>query len=431
MHTLLVSPSRENPVLGAIAAFLRAQGGFEAPEVVTPDRAEMSCRDGGPGLVVVVLARGQIDRTLDTVGRLRGAGAETIFVAGPATDPKLILRTIQAGADLFLDQDDLEAGLESALTRFRARRPDGERTGRLLAVLSASGGCGASTLAVNLATLLAKRHGECNLIDLNPGRADLAPLLDLRPPYTLADLCRNNDRLDRSMYEKLLVRHPGGVALLAAPRGFEPECPVTPRGVDRALALARELFPEVVVDLADCFHPEQVVALEQATRIFLVCRLDFSAIRNTRRILDHLTAQGIPRDRVEVVVNHSGQPNELPIAEAEFAIGGKLIHFVPYDPATLCSANNTGIPAATTNPDTAVVQGIARLVGLDTPPLAPGLLARLTGWVLGARSRWPWPKRPNTASGQSAGAEEMKISHEPLLAPEVPAPTDDARALSA
>ena len=65
--------------------------------------------------------------------------------------------------------------------------------GRMIAVLAPSGGSGSSTLAVNVATVLAKEHKSAALIDLKLQAGDLAALLDLKPTYTLADLCQNVD----------------------------------------------------------------------------------------------------------------------------------------------------------------------------------------------------------------------------------------------
>ena len=61
--------------------------------------------------------------------------------------------------------------------------------GRTITVLAASGGSGASTLAANLAVVLALECQRCVLVDLKPGVGDLlAGFFDLKPKHTLADL---------------------------------------------------------------------------------------------------------------------------------------------------------------------------------------------------------------------------------------------------
>jgi pilus assembly protein CpaE len=138
-------------------------------------------------------------------------------------------------------------------------------------------------------------------------------------------------------------------------------------------------FPQLVVDLEDCFHEEQVTALEQATGVLLVSRLDFTSLRNARRALDHFTKLGVARTRVKVIVSKSGQPSELPIEEAEDALGEKLSRFVPYDPATVNAANNSGVPAVIKNPKSKMAHAIRELskINFEATTSTSGLLPTL------------------------------------------------------
>jgi pilus assembly protein CpaE len=217
--------------------------------------------------------------------------------------------------------------------------------GRTIALLAPSGGSGSSTLAVNMATILAKEHKRAMLFDLKLETGDLAALLDLKPTHTLADLCQNAERMDQIMFERSLVRHASGVHLLAPPRMLPDIAYVTPEGILKALALARNLFPYVVVDLDHTFREEQMQVLRQSDVILLVFRLDFSSLRNTQRTLDYLAQKGIAKDRLRLVVNRYGQPKEVPAAKAEEVLEAKILHFIPDDPKTINRCNNNGIPA--------------------------------------------------------------------------------------
>jgi pilus assembly protein CpaE len=304
------------------------------------------------------------ERGLEALRKVRHQTRGFVLAVGPGSDSKLILRALHEGADLFLDEADLESGLEVALSRLQSKDEAVAPTGRVIGIVAASGGCGASTLAVNLATVLAREHERCALLDLKPGHGDLAALLDLKPVFTLADLCLNAARLDRTMFEKVLVQHPSGVHLLGSPQLFEGMRVVTAQGVGQALTLARKLFPFVVVDLEDCFHEEQVLMVRESGIILLVIRLEFTSLRNTRRILEHLKELKVPQSRVRLVANRYGQPNQLPLAEAEAALGIKVTHYIPDDPKTINAANNTGIPAVLKVPSAKVSQSIAQLAKL-------------------------------------------------------------------
>jgi pilus assembly protein CpaE len=284
-----------------------------------------------------------------------------VLAIGPGNDARLILRALREGAGNYVEETELEKALREYLLRLRTEVSGQKHAGRFIAVLAASGGCGGSTVAVNLATVLAQKAKSCALFDLKPGVGDLAALLDLKPSYTLADLCQNADHFDPSMFERALVRHASGVALLAPPRRLEDIRLVTPHGVNQAITLARSLFPYVVGDLDDCFHEEQVQAIRLADVVLLVLRLDFTSLRNAQKALEGLEDIGISRDRVQLVINRFGQPRELPAASAEQALKVKISHMLPDDPKTVNRANNNGVPAVLDSPRAAISKSIIRM----------------------------------------------------------------------
>lgn len=405
METVLVTPALDHPPALALRQLLLVRPFFSAPEAITFDDVG-SLTPPMPGIAFVLVGDDYSSTALAAIRRLRESGTKHVLAVGTPIDPKLILRAIQAGADVFLDDSDLELELELAIARLQLRQADAAHPQQVLAILGATGGCGVSTLAANLAVLTARAHGRCNLIDLNHGKADLASLLDLKPPYTLADLCRNDGRLDGSLFDKLLARHDSGVSLLAAPPETT-EGAITPRGVSRAVGLAREAFREVVIDVMDCRHAEQWSALEQATRVLLVTRLTFTAVRSARRILDQLVAHEIPRERVDIVANQVGLPNEVLPADAAEAIGRPVSLLLPHDPETMNGANNVGVPVAICNPSAAVVSEMAKVIGLDKPPAErKGRIGRLAVEVCG-----------RVGSGVLSLYRRLARGHQPPVAP--------------
>jgi pilus assembly protein CpaE len=169
------------------------------------------------------------------------------------------------------------------------------------------------------------------------------------------------------MFEKMLMRHNSGIHLLGAPPRFGDSRRVTAPGVEQALRMARSLFPAVVVDLEDCYHDEQIQALKQVQDLLVVCRLEFTSLRNARRIQDHLAEQQILRGKVHFVINRFGQPGELPVDDAQDALGATLAHFVPDDPKNVNSSNNMGIPLVQQYPNTKVAQSLKQLARYFVP----------------------------------------------------------------
>ncbi len=346
MRTLVAS---NDPAMAQRVRRVLIDQGAECPpgHLISPDSAADRCGLVHPDLLVFVIgsdwptALADLRETRNTVPQTQ------ILVLGPATDPQRILQALKQGADEFLDKELVESELKGALERFRtvrqraAANPGG---GRIVALLASCGGCGASMLAASLGAVLAQEHGEAGLIDLRLGVADLTSMLDVRPARNLADLCDHISRLDQALFEQFLTRHRTGVHLLAAPLPADQMARVTAKGVRRALALARVRFPNVLVDLGNVLAAEPVEALWQADTILLVARLDYTSIRNTRRLMDALADLGIARERLQLVLNGHGQRRQLEVEQAEVAVGIKAAHRIPYDAAAVNRAVNGGVP---------------------------------------------------------------------------------------
>ena len=317
-----------------------------------------------PADLIVVILPAEPERSLDVLdwlGKLPRQNGERVLAIGPAADPKMVLRALRGAVDDYLDEADLETELMAALGRWRGSLARQEEAGRVIAVLAPSGGSGSSTLAANLATVLARQHRSAALIDLKLQTGDLAALLDLKPTYTLADLCQNVARMDRTLFERSLVQHASGVRLLAPPRHFDDVARISPDGVHQALNLAKALFPYVVIDLDHSFRPEQTEVLRQADLVLLVLRLDFLSLRNARRTLEYIERLGISRDRLRLVVNRYGQPKEVPAAKVEEVLGLKVFHYVPDDPKAVNRAKNNGVPVVLEAPRAAVSKSVTKL----------------------------------------------------------------------
>jgi len=314
--------------------------GLMAPLSLAADRASRSHPD-----ILVLALDGDLDTSLAAVRQTRSSCTAYIVAVGPADDGQFILRCLHEGADEFLDTRRLADDLAGALLRFGAKRKlDGNTVvpGKVISVIGASGGAGASTIAANVAGLLANKHQPCGLFDLRLESGDLAALLSLAPQHTVAEFCANAARVDRNVLDQMFTRHGSGLELLAAPWDPRQASVVTPQSLRLLLAMSRPKFPYLVLDLDNRLGDLHVEALWQSDLILFVTRLDFLSVRSARRLLDRLLEMGIEAERIEVVANRYKQPRELSRAHAETALGTKIAHFVVDDAGRANLSANEG-----------------------------------------------------------------------------------------
>ena len=311
--------------------------------------------------VIVLFMSPRLDEASRVLRELRSLAAAPILAIGPVNDPKFILRVLREGATEYLDENDLETDLEQSLVRLKTKNSPEVRRGKVIGVLSASGGTGVSSVVVNLATVLAKQHKRSAVFDLRLASGDQSLLLDVKPSHTLAELCGQLDRLDPNMFKQCLLKHESGVHLLAAPAAIEMISQVTSQGVRQILPLARTLFPFVVVDLDRTFATEQLAAIVSADLLVLVMKLDLLSLSNTNRLLDYLDELGVPQDRVRIVINRHKQARELPVSRASSALKQDIFHCLPDDVAQMNQATNSGVPVVLQQPRAKISRSLKEL----------------------------------------------------------------------
>jgi pilus assembly protein CpaE len=341
-----------------------ARTGYECPHsnVISIDAAAgtMSCFYPKPDLILFILADDNL-RSFEALQHLVQLADVQVVAVGPR-DPNLILGALHAGAASYLDETtNLERDLAAILSRLSTVEHRQSTTGRLTAVVSASGGSGRTLVAANLAVAMAKRNGRCGLFDFDLLGADLATCFNLKPRHTLADLCRSFDKLDQKMFEQSLLAHESGVALLAAPETWEESKFVTLDGLQKTLRLGRSLFQDIVADFDAFSHKDFTSILQQCTSIVLLVRLDFSGLRNARRALACFDRCGVDHENVRLVAARTGRSKEISTSQVESALGMKIRASIPEDPHAANASLNCGVPVLLETPNSSLSKAIVSL----------------------------------------------------------------------
>lgn len=316
-----------------------------------------------PVVTIVVVSSDSISAWA-VVDEARGGQLGRVVVVGPISDGRMVVQAMRSGIEDYVDEESLEMDLRSTLSRLKqqhSERPVLESAGQLIACVPASGGCGTSTIAVNLATALARQHKQAALVDLRLEAGDLAPLLDLKPQHTLANLCDNWPHLDQSLLEQSMTKHSSGVHLLAAPQQFSEIANLSADQIRDTLLLARSSYEYVVADLGHPTQPLQAEAVLVADVVLVVFRLDFTSLCNAHRILNYLNELGVERDRIQLIANRCGQPREIPTDRAAQVLGVPTLFYIPEDLKAVNVANNNGIPVLLDAPSSRISKSLFSL----------------------------------------------------------------------
>jgi pilus assembly protein CpaE len=270
-------------------------------------------------------------------------------------DALVLADALRAGVREVVAQRDL-AALAEAVRRSqqiaRAMREtsgvaetegDGPRA-RVVTVFSAKGGCGKTTLATNLAAVLADngRRQVC-LVDLDLAFGDVAIVLQLFPAHTIVDAVPLADSLDKAGVAGLLTPHSAGLTTLVAP--VEPGSAenISAPLIADLLHVLRQMFDYVVIDTPPAFTDHVLAAFDQSDLVALIATLDIPALKNLKLTLETLELLSFPHEKVRVVLNRSDSKVGLSLSEVEKTLHAPIAAQIPSSRA-VPAAINRGVP---------------------------------------------------------------------------------------
>ncbi len=267
-----------------------------------------------------------------------------IFANGPMQQPTTIVAAMRAGASEYLDSSAGSEALLEALTRYssnRTRAHGGAGKARIFTFLSAKGGAGATTAAVNTALALQQAKGNAVLVDFAPvGHAQLH--LNLRPAFGVPDALQNLHRLDASLLEGLMTTAKDGLHLLAGPQQPYPAVP-TPAELARLFDLLVNHYRFVVVDASSRLDSTTRLLSDLSNAVLMVAQTDVVSLWSAGRIHAFLE-EGTARDRVRIVMNRYKKIPGFTDEDVQRATRCKVLWKIPNAFQSISPAIDHGAP---------------------------------------------------------------------------------------
>ncbi len=261
-------------------------------------------QDSRAEVVIVDISSEDAQRAIRAIELVRSTtGQVAIFANGEMVQPANIVASMRAGAGEYVDHSAGSEALLEALTRFsssRTRSLGGAGKAKVFTFLSAKGGAGCTTAAVNTALALQQSHGDVVLLDFAPiGHTALH--LNLRPQFGVLDALQNLHRMDGSLLDGLMTPTKEGLHLLAGPQQPYPAEP-TPGELARLFDLFVNHYRFVIVDASSRLDPATRLLSDLSNAVLVVAQTDVVSLWSAGRIHTFLE-EGTGRDRMRIVLN--------------------------------------------------------------------------------------------------------------------------------
>src|ERR1700686_718950 len=302
-------------------------------------------RKAPPPNVIVIETEGRTDilTGLDQLATVCDSGTRVIVI-GRINDVMLYRELVRRGvSDYVIAPVSAIDVVRSVCGLFSS--PEAKAVGRIIAVVGAKGGVGASTVAHNVAWAIARDLALDSVVadlDLAFGTAGLDYNQD--PAQGIANAVFSPDRVDTAFVDRLLSKCTAPLSRLAAPATLGRVYDFSDDAFDSIFDALRLTTPCIVLDIPHQWSGWTKHALVGADDILIVAEPDLANLRNTKNMLTMLKTPR-PNARTPLYcLNQVGLPKRPEISVNEFAkaIESQPIAAIPFDSQLFGSAANNG-----------------------------------------------------------------------------------------
>lgn len=286
-----------------------------------------------------------------------------VVVATPDQSAEVLKVAMRSGVRevVALEEEAIRDVVLRMLGRIEAS--SGHSQARVIAFLPAKGSSGSTFLATSLGYSLSSRSGKkVLLIDLNLECGDAVLFASEREPeFTLADICRQIQRLDASFLEACATTKHPNFSILAAPGDPESAILVKPEHIEALISLARDRYDYIILDTDRVMNAVNIKALDLADSIFTVMEETLPYVRDAKRLLNIYHGLGYPREKLRLLVNRHQKGGEISLDDISKALEVPVAQAIPNNYKGVVSSINQGIPLAILSPKDPVVRAIEEL----------------------------------------------------------------------
>lgn len=305
--------------------------------------ARLANAPGGARLIVFFLRHAD---DVSGLKQLTGAfvGWPVLALAAPTADASVLLRAMRAGASqvvhLPLNSEDFREALNCVGVQY-GHSPD---DASIVAVSGVTGGCGATSLAVNLAWEIATSfHTPCVLSELSLKRGMLDSYLHVQPRYTTQDLFQR-PQIDLYVVKEVLTHVSDNLDLLPGPHGLTGTVQVTADMLLQLISHLRRLARVVVLDVPATYDDIYFETLAASDQLILVGEQKVPSARALKMVNDALDRDAGLKHLVKHVVISRYDPNieGFALKDLTQVLGIGDMRTVANDPNAMTAAVSSG-----------------------------------------------------------------------------------------
>jgi pilus assembly protein CpaE len=270
--------------------------------------------------------------------------ATRLVVIGHSNDVALYRTLLRRGvSDYLVSPFSREAVVETVQNLFSGE--DGGALARVIGFFGARGGVGSTTVACNTAWALANTLSQqVALVDLDMAFGTVALAFNVDARQGIDNALADGDRLDDELLDRYMPKYDDNLSLLVSPASLDANATVDPAALSKVLDRVRRSAQFVLLDLPHVWAPWTRDLLSDADEVVITVAPDLAALRNAKRLVEHLRQAGGPDRSVRLVLNQVGgaKKTQLTVKDVKDGVGLEPAIVLPFEPGVFGVAANNG-----------------------------------------------------------------------------------------
>ena len=263
-----------------------------------------------------------------------------------------------------LDKNSAELEPETAL-EINSTEAKKERKTPVIGILGVKGGVGATTTAINLASILCRHYSRAVLIDSNMQQPDVALTLSINPKFCLCDLIERRGRLDERVLEaccESISLEENVLKVVSPPLELTRSLSFDVEPLTDCLEKVKDYSDMIVIDLQKVLDKNLLALLDSCDKIILVSEPTITSISGAKRWLSIFNDLEYSLSDVSILFNERDKKQRQIEEEALRALKIKTHWTMPNAAQQLENASLEGVPAVLKHPNSQYAKALDSVV---------------------------------------------------------------------
>lgn len=232
-----------------------------------------------------------------------------------------------------LSEATLDHALQKATAQPVAAAKQERPPGKIIAMIGTRGGVGTSTLALNLAGMIAELSKKnVALIDVDPHEGSIALMLDIEPAKGFREALEKPDRIDSLFIERVMAKPHKHLSILSSEEPMHELVHYHEQASEALLKELRGKYDIVILDLPRMLDDFTRSCLRMADNTILVTELTLLSLRDTLRSGDMMRDHYKMKQPV-IVANRVGHTKfDMKQGDFEKGVNAKIDFLIPNAP---------------------------------------------------------------------------------------------------